>query len=61
MGGKAANDDNKKEDEAKKEDNLSSHAKRIKRLNIQTKQNDKEMLSETTWWMRGGAGGKYLP
>ena len=49
MGWKAATDDNKKEDKEKKEENLSSHAKRIKRLNTQTEQIEKEMLSEKPW------------
>ena len=37
---------NAKEDEAKKGENLSSHTKRIKRLNTQNEQIKKEMLSE---------------
>ena len=45
MGRKAAAVDSAKEDESKKEENLSYHAK-IKRLNTQTKQIEKEMLSK---------------
>ena len=47
-GGGAA-DNNAKEDELKKEENLSSQAKCIKSLNTQTKQIEKEILSENTW------------
>ena len=41
--------DNAKEDKAKKEENLSSYTKRIKRLNTQTEYIKKEMLSENPW------------
>ena len=43
MGRKSDAADNAKEDEAKKEENLSSHAK-TKRLNTHTEQIEKEML-----------------
>ena len=48
-GGGGAADDNAKEDELKKEENLSSQAKCINSLNTQTKQIEKEILSENTW------------
>ena len=60
-GGGGAAAENEKEDEAKKEENLYSHAKRIKRLNTQTEQMEKDILSKKPWYMRGGAVGKDLP
>ena len=50
--GEAAASKNSKEDEAKKEENLSSHSKHIKRLNTQTKYIEKDMLSKNHWYMR---------
>ena len=59
--GKAAAADNAKEDKDKKDENLSSHAKRIKRFNTRTEHIEKEILSKKTLQTRGREDGKDLP